>query len=75
MAWFILTDNYSLISKEEKYIKEALKAYSCLQRLLSHHGAGPDRISKSQFWLLTCIQANQAQLTIIRYEAIFKMFS
>lgn len=35
MAWFTLTDNYSLISKEVKYSKEPPQAYSCLQLLLT----------------------------------------
>ena len=35
MAWFTLTVNYSLISKEEKYSRGPLQAYSCLQLLLT----------------------------------------
>lgn len=30
MAWFTLTDNYCVISKEEKYSREPLQTYSCL---------------------------------------------
>lgn len=35
MAWFTLTFNYSLISKEEKYSRGPLQAYSCPQLLLT----------------------------------------